>query len=196
VLLFEFAAKLRNLQHPSLLVCRYGWIPGMSVGFLEMYTSIIWDKNPNAIVMHRNGAFLSSVSEVATGKDAEAIISAYVAKNENDKESISQFSDFIKTSLPGQVHTYECKVDGRHATDKRRLNLVGLDYFADKVLNFLKQRIDAQYPDVPQTEQIIFDAHRVRHEEFMQQRCGNVVGQEKETAEIEEYIRDTPGIAT
>lgn len=169
----------------------------MAITSLEMYTSIIWDKNPNAIVMLRDDAFLSSVSKVATDPaDAEKIVATYThGLNEADKKnSVEMFRQGIVSSLPAnQVHAYRCDVDGLHPTDKRRLNLVGLETFGETVLHFLQDRIDAQYPETTGEHLTVYDVLRGRHEEFMEQRSSNVVGREEEKKDIEDYIGHSYG---
>ena len=107
---------------------------------------------------------------------------------------MKMFRQGIVSSLPAnQVHAYTCDVDGLHPTDKRRLNLVGLENFGETVLHFLQDRIDAQYPETTDEHLTVYDVLRGRHEEFMEQRSSNVVGREKEKKDIEDYIGHSYG---
>ena len=181
----------------------------MAITSLEMYTSIIWDKNPNAIVMLRDDAFLSSVSKGGYGprrrrKDCR-YLHAWAERSGQEKpekkkdadkasQSVKMFRQGIVSSLPAnQVHAYTCDVDGLHPTDKRRLNLVGLETFGETVLHFLQDRIDAQYPETTDEHLTVYDVLRGRHEEFMEQRSSNVVGREEEKKDIEDYIGHSYG---
>ena len=179
-------------------------MPEMSVTALELHTSVLYDKNPNAIVMMRDPKFLEEVAAACPGDDKA--ISRYVDRIDPTKtytdeqkrviklapDSLKKLKEIIRSSIPAdQVKDYSCSVEATDRICKGKLTVP--EKFGNAVLDFLEKRIKQQYPIEEHKTRSEYELQRGYHREFMEQRTASIVGQITEMDEIQKYIQGSYG---
>ena len=117
---------------------------------MEFLHGAIRSKNSNACFFIRAPQTLSDIPQDFREK--------FIETNKLGREQLKALKLKLKEIFPNQVFDYSCKYDGiSESTQRKRLKFSGLEKFAARALNFLKEAIKKTYPDLKPVNQNNYD---------------------------------------
>ncbi|XP_071113801.1 TPR repeat-containing protein DDB_G0287407-like [Haliotis cracherodii] len=165
---------------------KYDWVEGTSITFMEVLHGAYRKKNPNAAFFLRDPAFLSEVSETH--------VSRFIEAEDLGREHLKMFKTRLKQRFPDQIFSYSVQAAGMSSsTGREKVQLTGLDDFADQCLEFFKSAITRKYP-----EQLTLATLSLEEQEkelqriFIIEKAELVIGREQEVQALMGYMTD-PG---
>ncbi|XP_064611367.1 telomerase protein component 1-like [Liolophura sinensis] len=168
---------------------KYGWVPNASITFMEILCGAYRMKNPNAAFFVRDSQFLQEVPESQRTR--------FVDDEPLKSQHLKELKRRIRERFPEQVYDYACKVDTDKVVAEQespQVSLLGLEGFAQQVLDFFKNAIENKYSDQLNVKTLDkWEQERQMQFIFIKQKSDATIGRDGEVATMLSYAQgETP----
>ncbi|XP_005112446.2 telomerase protein component 1 [Aplysia californica] len=163
---------------------KYDWIDGTSITFMEILNGAYRECNPNAGFFMRSKSICDDIPE--------SFQSRFVDSESLPNYHLKVMKKKIAERFPTQLFPYSCSY--KQISDKSgrdRVELVDMDEFAEKVLNFLKNAIDQSYPPCAQQESVDSIKQELNLQRlFAVDKAKDLVGREAELKALLQFLSE------